>query len=78
MGSTPEQPAEVFSVRFYEPMFDKWQTTHWKMTREDAAKIFAGREYEILEDTKEVLKPVGNPYRNSMAFLGDGPKRKEE
>lgn len=70
------QPAEVFCVRFYEIVGNKWIVTHWKMTREDAAKIFADRKYEILEDTKELQKVDENPFRNSMAFLGDGPKGK--
>lgn len=67
MEPTPERIELYYTVRYLDPIDKRRVKTRWKMTEEDAAKLYTDREYEILWNTKEERRVGGDPLRNSMS-----------
>jgi len=61
----------LYFVRHVDPISKKWFKTRWRMTEEDAAKLYAGQEYEILWLTKEE-RVIGGKYANNTGHLYAG------
>jgi len=68
----PERPVAFYAVRYKKPGAKKWETTRWKMTEEEAAKRFAGQEYELVERSKEIRRIGGDWLTNSTGNLYRG------
>lgn len=78
MQSLPEQIVDFYSVSYFDPVTKKRLTSRWKMTEEDAAKHFAGRDYHILFGTKEQRRIGGDWQRNCLSTLGKNQSANED
>ncbi len=48
-----EHTVSMFFIRYLDPISKKWVKTRWRMTEEDAAKLYQDREYEVMRLSKE-------------------------
>lgn len=71
----------MYFIRYLDPISKKWVKTRWRMTEEDAAKLYQDREYEVMllskEDRVVGISPSNVNMGNGMSRFHTGTPGKK-